>query len=155
MEENENKGLPENLLNKILEFTNNGQQGGFYLATIDEAGSIAINCKMMSEVVDLALREHLEDFFSKKAVKAEPKKQTRDHKGIPEDILKKIWDYNPSNQKGYMMVYVNQDGVPRIVYEASTLAIKQGLKRSLKKFLERIELAESAPFLSGHEEGTE
>jgi len=50
-------------LDKLYEFTNNGQQGGFILAYVDNNGAVSINCKVGSQVVELGLRKSLEKFL--------------------------------------------------------------------------------------------
>jgi len=61
--ENSKNGVPEVLLDKLYEFTNNGQQGGFILAYVDNSGTVSINCKVGSQVVELGLRKSLEKFL--------------------------------------------------------------------------------------------
>jgi hypothetical protein len=50
-------------MDKLYEFTNNGQYGGFILAYVDNSGSVSINCKVGSQVVELGLRKSLEKFL--------------------------------------------------------------------------------------------
>jgi len=61
--ENSNNGVPEVLLDKLYEFTNNGQQGGFILAYVDDTGNVSISCKVGSQIVELGLRKSLEKFL--------------------------------------------------------------------------------------------
>ena len=58
-----NNGVPEVVMDKLYEFTNNGQYGGFILAYVDNSGSVSINCKVGSQVVELGLRKSLEKFL--------------------------------------------------------------------------------------------
>jgi hypothetical protein len=58
-----NNGVPEVIMDKLYEFTNNGQYGGFILAYVDNSGSVSINCKVGSQVVELGLRKSLEKFL--------------------------------------------------------------------------------------------
>jgi hypothetical protein len=58
-----NNGVPEVIMGKLYEFTNNGQYGGFILAYVDNSGSVSINCKVGSQVVELGLRKSLEKFL--------------------------------------------------------------------------------------------
>lgn len=61
--DNNQQGVPEALLDKLYEFTNNGQHGGFILAYVDNSGNVCINCKLGSQVVELGLRKSLERFL--------------------------------------------------------------------------------------------
>ena len=58
-----NNGVLEVIMDKLYEFTNNGQYGGFILAYVDNSGSVSINCKVGSQVVELGLRKSLEKFL--------------------------------------------------------------------------------------------
>ena len=58
-----NNGVPEVIMDKLYEFTNNGQYGGFILAYVDNSGSVSINCKVGSQVVELGWRKSLEKFL--------------------------------------------------------------------------------------------
>ncbi len=61
----ENFAIPESFLNKMYEFTGDGNDGGgFIIAYVNQNGSVAINCKIGSQIVEMGLRKALETFLT-------------------------------------------------------------------------------------------
>lgn len=137
----ENNGflVPENLLSKIFDFTNNGVQGGFILFNLNEQGDVNVSSKIGAEISHLGMLECLEE-FSTKITKVEKKKETSDPSGIPTHILDSLYDYSGDIHKGYLLAYINKKGTPKVAYETSSISIKKGLKRAAKGFLDQVDL---------------
>jgi len=56
--------IPESFLEKIYEFTGDGDQnGGFMLAYVNNEGKPMINCKIGSQIIEMGLRKALERFL--------------------------------------------------------------------------------------------
>lgn len=137
----ENNGflVPENLLSKIFDFTNNGVQGGFVLFNLNEEGDVNVSSKIGAEISHLGILECLEE-FSAKITKVEKKKETNDPHGIPVSALNSLYDHSGGDCKGYLLAYINKKGVPKVVYDTSSVSIKKGLKRAAKGFLDQVDL---------------
>ena len=45
--------IPESFLEKMYEFTGNGDDGGFILAYVNQEGKAMINCKIGSQIIEL------------------------------------------------------------------------------------------------------
>lgn len=58
-----NKSIPENILDVIYEYTNDGQHGGFILAYVGNNGTPEIVMKAGSQIVELGLRKYLQDLL--------------------------------------------------------------------------------------------
>ena len=55
--------VPESFLEKMYEFTGNGEDGGFILAYVNSEGKAMINCKISSQIIEMGLRKALERFL--------------------------------------------------------------------------------------------
>jgi hypothetical protein len=55
--------IPESFLEKMYEFTGNGDDGGFILAYVNQEGKAMINCKIGSQIIEMGLRKALERFL--------------------------------------------------------------------------------------------
>jgi|TARA_A100000172_G_C2975569_1_gene87510 hypothetical protein len=56
--------VPESFLEKLYEFTGNGDDGGgFILAYVNNEGKAMINCKIGSQIIEMGLRKALERFL--------------------------------------------------------------------------------------------
>ena len=56
--------IPESFLEKIYEFTGDGDQnGGFMLAYVNNEGKPMINCKIGYQIIEMGLRKALERFL--------------------------------------------------------------------------------------------
>jgi hypothetical protein len=55
--------IPESFLEKMYEFTGNGEDGGFILAYVNQRGKAMINCKIGSQIIEMGLRKALERFL--------------------------------------------------------------------------------------------
>jgi len=56
--------IPESYLDKMYEFTGNGDDGGgFILAYVNTEGKPMINCKIGSQIIEMGLRKALERFL--------------------------------------------------------------------------------------------
>ncbi len=55
--------IPESFLEKMFEFTGNGDDGGFILAYVNNEGKAMINCKISSQIIEMGLRKALERFL--------------------------------------------------------------------------------------------
>jgi len=143
--EQQQKGLPENLLNKISEFTNKEQQGGFIMVHVDPEGSVIVSLRTNSEIANLALRQHLEDYLDEpKSSSAEKMKSEAEKFGIPKSILNKVLENSSKKAGGYLIVYIDQKGDPKIAFDTSSRMVKKGLKKGISQFLESVEFAESS-----------
>ena len=56
-------GVPESFLDKMYEFTGNGEDGGFILAYVNQQGKPMIQCKISSQIIEMGLRKALEKFL--------------------------------------------------------------------------------------------
>ena len=59
-----NFSIPDSFLNKMYEFTGDGDNGGFIIAYVNQEGQVAINCKIGSQIVEMGLRKALETFLT-------------------------------------------------------------------------------------------
>jgi len=55
--------IPESFLDKMFEFTGNGEDGGFILAYVNQDGKAMIQCKISSQIIEMGLRKALERFL--------------------------------------------------------------------------------------------
>jgi hypothetical protein len=55
--------VPESFLDKMFEFTGNGEEGGFILAYVNQDGKAMIQCKISSQIIEMGLRKALERFL--------------------------------------------------------------------------------------------
>jgi len=55
--------VPESFLDKMFEFTGNGEDGGFILAYVNQEGKAMIQCKISSQIIEMGLRKALERFL--------------------------------------------------------------------------------------------
>ncbi len=55
--------VPESFLDKMFEFTGNGDDGGFILAYVNNEGKPMVNCKISSQIIEMGLRKALERFL--------------------------------------------------------------------------------------------
>ena len=55
--------VPESFLDKMFEFTGNGNDGGFILAYVNQDGKPMIQCKISSQIIEMGLRKALERFL--------------------------------------------------------------------------------------------
>jgi len=55
--------IPNSLLDKLFEFTGDGDDGGFILAYVTQDGRPLIQCKIGSQIVEMGLRKALEKFL--------------------------------------------------------------------------------------------
>ncbi len=55
--------IPESFLDKMYEFTGNGDDGGFILAYVNQNGDAMIQCKIGSQIIEMGLRKALERFL--------------------------------------------------------------------------------------------
>jgi hypothetical protein len=55
--------IPESFLDKMYEFTGNGEDGGFILAYVNQQGKPMIQCKISSQIIEMGLRKALEKFL--------------------------------------------------------------------------------------------
>ena len=62
-EEHKIFSIPESYLDKVYEFTGNGEDGGFILAYVNQQGEAMIQCKISSQIIEMGLRKALERFL--------------------------------------------------------------------------------------------
>ena len=55
--------IPDSFLEKMYEFTGDGDNGGCILAYVNPSGNPMINCKIGSQIVEMGLRKALERFL--------------------------------------------------------------------------------------------
>ena len=55
--------IPNSFLDKLFEFTGDGDDGGFILAYVTQDGRPLIQCKIGSQIVEMGLRKALEKFL--------------------------------------------------------------------------------------------
>ncbi len=55
--------IPNSYLDKLFEFTGDGDAGGFILAYVTQDGRPLIQCKIGSQIVEMGLRKALERFL--------------------------------------------------------------------------------------------
>ena len=55
--------VPDSFLDKMYEFTGNGEEGGFILAYVNSEGRPMVNCKISSQIIEMGLRKALERFL--------------------------------------------------------------------------------------------
>jgi len=55
--------IPNSYLDKLFEFTGDGDDGGFILAYVTQDGRPLIQCKIGSQIVEMGLRKALERFL--------------------------------------------------------------------------------------------
>ena len=55
--------IPNSFLDKLFEFTGDGDDGGFILAYVTQDGRPLIQCKIGSQIVEMGLRKALEKFM--------------------------------------------------------------------------------------------
>jgi hypothetical protein len=142
--------VPENLISKIFDFTNNGVQGGFVLFNLDNEGKVGTISKAGTEISYLGLLECLEEFLAK-TPKTETKKSIKDPDGIPSNVLGSLYDYSGDISRGYLLAYINKKGVPKIAYDVSSINVKKGLRRAAKSFLDQVDLNNCADHFHGED----
>ena len=55
--------IPNSFLDKLFEFTGDGDDGGFILAYVTQDGRPLIQCKLGSQIVEMGLSKALEKFL--------------------------------------------------------------------------------------------
>ena len=55
--------VPESFLDKMFEFTGNGEDGGFILAYVNQEGKAMIQCKISSQIIEMGLRKAVEQYL--------------------------------------------------------------------------------------------
>ena len=55
--------IPNSFVDKLFEFTGDGDDGGFIFAYVTQDGRPLIQCKIGSQIVEMGLRKALEKFL--------------------------------------------------------------------------------------------
>lgn len=73
---------------------------------------------------------------------------------IPDKFFDKLFEFTGSDEssKGYILVYVDQDGCPIIRTETSSAIIEMGLRKALGRFLKEAENNEESVDIGETEE---
>ena len=51
--------VPDSFLEKMYEFTGNGEEGGFILAYVNSEGRPMVNCKISSQIIEMGFIQHV------------------------------------------------------------------------------------------------
>jgi len=64
---------------------------------------------------------------------------------LPQGLLEQLFEFSGSNDgnRGYMLVFINQEGAPMVYSKASSQIIEMGLRKAAEKFLLDSEEAET------------
>ena len=59
---------------------------------------------------------------------------------LPESILTQLFEFSGCNDgdSGFILTYVNQEGLPSIITKANSPIIEMGLRKALEEYLERM-----------------
>ena len=73
---------------------------------------------------------------------------------LPESFLRRLYDFtgSSSNDRGFCLAYVNQEGQVMVMQKAETQIIDLGLRKGLEKFLIDMEESEGRMDITGNEE---
>lgn len=63
---------------------------------------------------------------------------------LPESIITQLFEFSGSTggDSGFILSYVNQDGLPSIITKANSPIIEMGLRKALEQYLEQISAQE-------------
>ena len=64
---------------------------------------------------------------------------------LPEGLLRQLYEFSGSNEgnRGYMLVFITQQGAPVVYSKSSSQIIEMGLRKAAEKFLLDSEEAET------------
>lgn len=59
---------------------------------------------------------------------------------LPESILQQLFEFtgSTSGDSGFILSFVNQDGLPSVITKATSPIIEMGLRKALEQYLEQI-----------------
>jgi len=59
---------------------------------------------------------------------------------LPENIISQLFEFSGSNggDSGFILSYVNQEGLPAIITKANSPIIEMGLRKALEEYLDQI-----------------
>ncbi len=63
---------------------------------------------------------------------------------LPESILQQLFEFtgSSSGDSGFILSFVNQDGLPSIITKTTSPIVEMGLRKSLEQYLEQISAQE-------------
>ena len=63
---------------------------------------------------------------------------------LPENIITQLFEFSGSTggDSGFILSYVNQEGLPSIITKANSPIIEMGLRKALEQYLEQISAQE-------------
>jgi hypothetical protein len=63
---------------------------------------------------------------------------------LPESILSQLFEFTGSNSgdSGFILSFVNQDGLPSIITKANSPIVEMGLRKALEQYLEQVSAQE-------------
>jgi hypothetical protein len=59
---------------------------------------------------------------------------------LPESILQQLFEFtgSTSGDSGFILSFVNQDGLPSVITKATSPIVEMGLRKALEQYLEQI-----------------
>ena len=59
---------------------------------------------------------------------------------LPENILNQLFEFSGSNSgdSGFILSFVNQDGLPSVITKASSPIVEMGLRKALEQYLDQL-----------------
>ena len=62
---------------------------------------------------------------------------------MPNNIISQIYEFSGSTEenKGIILTFVDQNGTPQIITQASSVIIEMGLRKALEEYLEEVSMA--------------
>lgn len=59
---------------------------------------------------------------------------------LPESILRQLFEFTGSStgDSGFILSYVNQDGLPAVLTKTSSPIVEMGLRKALEQYLEQL-----------------
>lgn len=70
---------------------------------------------------------------------------------MPSNIISQIYEFSGSTEenKGIMLTFVDQNGTPQIITQASSPVIEMGLRKAMEEYLEEIAMISRPDIGSG------
>jgi hypothetical protein len=59
---------------------------------------------------------------------------------LPESVLQQLFEFtgSTSGDSGFILSFVNQDGLPSVITKATSPIVEMGLRKALEQYLEQI-----------------
>tara|TARA_Y100001937_G_scaffold123707_1_gene187028 strand:+ start:894 stop:1184 length:291 start_codon:yes stop_codon:yes gene_type:complete len=76
---------------------------------------------------------------------------------LPESFLDQLYEFtgSPNSNKGFVLVYTDQNGRPMVYARADSQIIEMGLRKSMEKYIIDVENSEGILNLRDEDEGEE